>query len=682
MRSAMKTALLLCLLLSAICWIFFAKTVSAGSLIVVPDDYSTIQAAINNALDGGSILVKPGTYIERLKISKSINLTGSGALSTFIESPGGGHTVEISFAANVVFTGFTLRGTGASLGSGIYVRSSLNDTIRDNVVINHEYGIHIYDSSGNTLKNNNMSNNKYNLRVWGLFLSHFLHDIDSSNLVNEKPVYYWVNQHDRTVPQDAGYVALVNSVNIVVKDLNISNNLAGVLLAYSSNNIITGVTSFNNERGLYLISSHSNKLVGNNIFNISWIGISTVSSRSNLMLGNTVRKAVSGIRLSHSFNLLGYYSENNVIVGNVIENNIDGIYLETSDNNNVRGNKVTNNTSHGMVIDGSSKNVIWKNILANNKHGIRIYALERAASDNIFYHNNIVNNTNSVIINSTFSSANKWRIDYPVGGNFWGFNVGADEFSGPHQNESGGDGIVDVPYAIDENNIDQYPLAIPSRRNEPPTAQFSYYPQSPKWGDTVTFVNDAFDKDGEIILGIWRLGNSLYLGMSFSFNVDEVKSYVASLTVFDNEGATSTITHEITVQKAVPSLYFSIPSKAIAGTPINLTAVLWNTEKAVPITNALVYFYLNDTRTRIQIGFSTTNTVGTATILYIHPKAGTFRVSAVFEGNQIYNGVNSVQDLIVNESRSYWLECVILVFVSVTLAISLLTWRTLRNRRK
>src|SRR3972149_1143518 len=111
MKSAMKTALLLYFSFLTICWIIFAESASAGSVIVVPDDYSTIQAAIDNANDGDSILVKPGIYFERLKISKSINVIGSGASSTFIESIGGGHTVEISSgAANVVFAGFTLKG--------------------------------------------------------------------------------------------------------------------------------------------------------------------------------------------------------------------------------------------------------------------------------------------------------------------------------------------------------------------------------------------------------------------------------------------------------------------------------------------------------------------------------------------------------------------------------------------
>ena len=38
--------------------------------IVVPDDYSTIQDAINNANEGNTIFVKEGVYFEHIKIDK------------------------------------------------------------------------------------------------------------------------------------------------------------------------------------------------------------------------------------------------------------------------------------------------------------------------------------------------------------------------------------------------------------------------------------------------------------------------------------------------------------------------------------------------------------------------------------------------------------------------------------
>ncbi|RLF24974.1 MAG: hypothetical protein DRN01_06710, partial [Thermoplasmata archaeon] len=52
----------------------------SAATINVPDDYPTIQQAIDNANPGDTIIVKPGTYTEQLTINKNIDLVGqSGA---------------------------------------------------------------------------------------------------------------------------------------------------------------------------------------------------------------------------------------------------------------------------------------------------------------------------------------------------------------------------------------------------------------------------------------------------------------------------------------------------------------------------------------------------------------------------------------------------------------------------
>ena len=57
--------------------------------------------------------------------------------------------------------------------------------------------------------------------------------------------------------------------------------------------------------------------------------------------------------------------------------------------------------------------------------------------------------------------ANVWDNGYPSGGNYWSDYAGEDLYSGPYQNETGSDGIGDMPYVIDESNTDNYPLMNP-----------------------------------------------------------------------------------------------------------------------------------------------------------------------------------------------------------------------------
>jgi hypothetical protein len=47
---------------------------------------------------------------------------------------------------------------------------------------------------------------------------------------------------------------------------------------------------------------------------------------------------------------------------------------------------------------------------------------------------------------------------YPAGGNFWSDYHGLDLYRGIYQNETGSDGIGDVPYFISQNHTDRYPL--------------------------------------------------------------------------------------------------------------------------------------------------------------------------------------------------------------------------------
>ncbi|MCJ7423045.1 hypothetical protein MUP01_02090, partial [Candidatus Bathyarchaeota archaeon] len=57
--------------------------------------------------------------------------------------------------------------------------------------------------------------------------------------------------------------------------------------------------------------------------------------------------------------------------------------------------------------------------------------------------------------------ANVWDDGYPSGGNYWSDYAGLDLYRGAYQNESGSDGIGDVPYNIDASNNDHYPLMTP-----------------------------------------------------------------------------------------------------------------------------------------------------------------------------------------------------------------------------
>ena len=66
--------------LTVISLLSFSNILNAAT-ITIPTDYTTIQAGIDAAIDGDTVIVVPGIYLENIEISKSIVL-GSYYLSS------------------------------------------------------------------------------------------------------------------------------------------------------------------------------------------------------------------------------------------------------------------------------------------------------------------------------------------------------------------------------------------------------------------------------------------------------------------------------------------------------------------------------------------------------------------------------------------------------------------------
>jgi len=170
---------------------------------------------------------------------------------------------------------------------GILLYSSSNNTLSNNTAsLNDYYGILLYSLSNNTLTNNTMSENLYNFGIYGEDLSSYIHYIDTSNKVDGKPVYYWVNHSNEEIPPDAGFVGIVNSTNITVKNLTLTKNGEGILFAYTNNSRIENVNILNNDYGILLDSSSNNTLSNNTASPNNWCGIYLDSSSNNTIYNN------------------------------------------------------------------------------------------------------------------------------------------------------------------------------------------------------------------------------------------------------------------------------------------------------------------------------------------------------------------------------------------------------------
>lgn len=185
------------------------------------------------------------------------------------------------------------------------------------------------------------------------------------------------------------------------------------------------------------------------------------------------------------------HSNNNLISGNNISDNIYfGIRLEYANNNVIINNYVNNNKAYGMTISAeSSDNIFISNTVSSNLWGG--VSVVQDCENNIFYHNNFLNND----IYPFDSGINIWNDSYPSGGNYWTEYNGNDSFQGVNQDIPGSDGIGDTPYLIPGgDDEDWYPLMKPFGF---PNAPIISGPASGKKGISIKYVFNASDPDGE-----------------------------------------------------------------------------------------------------------------------------------------------------------------------------------------
>ena len=143
----------------------------------VPADYPTIQGAINAAVNGDTIQVAPGTYVENLNfLGKAIRVTSDqGAELTVID--GNQAASVVSFVSGEgpqsVLSGFTLQhgkaaGSPGLRGGGIRIENS-SPTITGNIITNNvagDGGGGISSSFGSPLIQGNLITNNGQIPGW------------------------------------------------------------------------------------------------------------------------------------------------------------------------------------------------------------------------------------------------------------------------------------------------------------------------------------------------------------------------------------------------------------------------------------------------------------------------------------------------------------------------------------
>jgi len=454
----------------------------------------SIQQAIDSAQPGDTIVVHAGKYYEDwITVYKSnLTLLGENGKS-IIDGDGSWMPVVHIQAENVNITGFTIQNGG-------------------------NFGFRLHGAKNCFLSNNNITGNKYNFGIYGSEAEDFFHNIEPSNLVDGKPIYYWVNQKAKQIPADAGFVAIVNSSEITVANLSLTKNEHGVLFVASNNSTIYNLNASNNGNGLSIKYSRDIVMIGNNLSNNSR-GILLRDSANCALKENSIASAswqgfgVWGSSLSHFLHdidtsnrvdgKLVYYliNRSNVLVDSVafpdvgylavvnsskvtirdlnltnangqgvllaytndstVRNvnstgNWEGVYLQEAVNNTICHNLVSDSKDCGIVIRGGNDNIILNNVVRKSGFtgGVEGSGISLESDSNLIGSNILSNNAYGI---GLVSGERNFVTDNRAFNNWGGISL----FIGAHNNTIACNNVLDndngfyMSYGGYENTIVQ-----------------------------------------------------------------------------------------------------------------------------------------------------------------------------------------------------------------------------------
>ena len=348
--------------------------------IVVPDDYSTITSAINNAAAGDSILVRKGTYEGPINntifIKKSLSIIGESAANTVINLHPAYNSSWILTAEFFTYTdaiqinadNCTLMNLKFSIGNpGGYITALGNRAlIANNIIV--------------TSPSTGLVINGSNCRITNNDINGALPDLDGGNI----QLFGSNNELDLN---SASYLYVNNGTFNYVKD----NFCKGLSLFNSTNNAIVGnkiINNFYGDTGIGLIWSNNNWLYKNQIYGTIAFGLRLWFSSNNTINANTVsnmKLALASMHLGASYN--NQFSLNNFFSNSSLEPYIRDDYSDFN--------------ARGMVTNQSTNN--WSD-------------------------NNL--------------------------GNYWDRYI----LTHPNATEVDTSGVWNIPYVINDNNTDPYPL--------------------------------------------------------------------------------------------------------------------------------------------------------------------------------------------------------------------------------
>ncbi len=322
---------------------------------------------------------------------------------------------------------------------------------------------------------------------------------------------------------NAGDGLFISGSRVLATENIVDHNDVGITVWDASDSTVAHNEVTNHSVGVRVQGDSGNDLIAFNEVVGGAEGILVGAGNVTVSQNNVSAFAFEGIRVTAS---------NVTVEGNRVLGCGSGLWIDYSRDVAVRGNTFSSASWAAVYVDASTNVTISGNGIGVSAYGLIVeWTGAGVPSVVLVHHNRFVANA----VQAVDGLANRWDDGYPSGGNYWSTYAGPDRCRGPRQDVCDApDGIGDVPFVIDADSVDRYPLTSPAASLDLPPRAVALGPRSGWMGEPLTLDASGSSDDHAVVAYRWSFGDGATdSGITVTHAYASRGTFTVTLTVSD-----------------------------------------------------------------------------------------------------------------------------------------------------
>ena len=266
--------------------------------VTVGEDAETISAAVKAAPPNTTVVVPPGSYEERINVTKPLTIAGEGAHM----SGGGNGSVITVRAPNVAITGLTVAGTGNRTRDPEAAQRRAKESAQGNETESWDTNIQLGYGYGDA--------GIRGIGAPGLFIDDATIDTNASGVLLRDGSDAVIRdiEVNGTAEWDDGFMGITGMESqVTVTNGTFTNGRDGIYLHRADGSIVRNSTFRENRYGVHLMYTGDALIADNSFRDEIFAGITVMTRPArNAIVGNDVRGSAAGIQSSGTLTYIGY----------------------------------------------------------------------------------------------------------------------------------------------------------------------------------------------------------------------------------------------------------------------------------------------------------------------------------------------------------------------------------------